>query len=86
MTKYYINAKTIRVVLDSNSPKDAAKQALYKFGRGKMPSSYTEVGIKGFNDDYLYDTYDLLKELYNEHGNKRPCLEYSGSCSGHVNV
>jgi hypothetical protein len=80
MTKYYVNAKTIRGIIDANSPKEAAKKVLKKFGRGKIPSSYTEVGDKGWNDDYLFDSYILLGELYNEH--QRASYECRGSGAG----
>ena len=64
MPKYYVTILPLRVVISADNPKEAAIKVIRNFGRGKLLSPYTEIGTKGFDDEYLLDTDQIMSELY----------------------
>ena len=68
MPKYYVQIHPVKVILQANSPKEAALSVLRNHCRGKLPGPYTLVSEKGWDDEHLFSTDLLLGEIHQPSG------------------
>lgn len=64
--KYYVSSGPLKVIINSNSPREAALVSLRNFAKGKLLDTYLYVSEKGFNKDIIFSTIFLLNEIRNE--------------------